>query len=198
MVRPSVRSTTRSSSVTRTARARAIASTVKVLMPGLHELVAGVEVVFARLIHYPKIPFLPGRRVLEHLVDLARLQIVAAVVPNAKDKIRLCNCLTRHCNRSRDLTRTARRWRSGEAGEPPYHSTSYCWRRRGVSSAVSRPPTSGTTSRPRAPPRARRASGARGRGLALSPCHSPAGLDGAKSPFYRVAYARGAPPVQQD
>src|SRR3989304_1703610 len=40
MVRPSVRSTTRSSSVTRTARARAIASTVKVLMPGLHELVA--------------------------------------------------------------------------------------------------------------------------------------------------------------
>src|SRR3989304_1411137 len=145
MVRPSVRSTTRSSSVTRTARARAIASTVKVLMPGLHELVAGVEVVFARLIHYPKIPFLPSRRVLEHLVDLARLQIVAAVVPNAKDKIRLCNCLTRHCNRSRDLTRTARRWRSGEAGEPPYHSTSYCWRRRAISSAISRSATPGDT-----------------------------------------------------
>ena len=35
------------------------------------------------------IPFLPSRRVLEHLVDLARLQIVATVVPNAKDKLRL-------------------------------------------------------------------------------------------------------------
>src|SRR3990172_4570497 len=89
MVRPSVRSTTRSSSVTRPARARAIASTVKVLMPGPHELGGGVELRFARLIHHPKIPFLPSRRVLEHLVYLARLQIVAAVVPNAKDKLRL-------------------------------------------------------------------------------------------------------------
>ena len=53
-----------------------------------HEVVCRVQIVSPGLINHPDIPILCGRRTLQHLIDLTRLQVVAAITANAKDKLR--------------------------------------------------------------------------------------------------------------
>ena len=51
-----------------------------------HEIVRRIQVVFSRVINDSEVPFLSGGLVRQDLINLAHIQIVAALVPHTQDK----------------------------------------------------------------------------------------------------------------